>query len=471
MQEKDEKLISIIAEESGNNEYIAQLIQIVSTFSGKQLADELLSYHANDIADLLPLLTKEQRKTIYSVLSDEDLSDIFSYLEDPAPFVEELSSEKAADIIEEMDSGDAVDLLEELNEEKKQELIELLDEEAAQDVALITGYEDDEIGSKMTTDYAQIYCDMSIKAGMRKVIADAADTENITTIFVTDKNDCYMGAIRLRDLVIARAGEQLNNIIISEFPHLNATDKIADVLEDIKEYAEHSLPVLDADNRLIGALTSEDVMEAVDEDLTDDYARLAGLSDTDEDEKGAVKSIFSGVVNRLPWLIVLLVLDIFIGAYIGVFEAVVVGLPFIVSFQQLISAMCGNTGTQTLAVTVRALSDDDLSGKKQRQFVLKELKAGFLIGLIMGIATAAVVCVFALITQQGSLDLCLKISFAVGFSMLTSTTVSSLTSCLIPITLNKLKIDPAVASGPLITTLNDLIAITLYYGTALILIL
>ena len=447
-----------------NGAFQEEIIQIVRS-NPQNLAELLYDYHDYDIAQILPLLTKKERKIIYSALSDEELSDVFTHLENPAEFIEELSDEKVADIIEEMASDDAVDLLEELDEEKQRDLIELLDEETAEEIELITAYDDELIGSLMTNDFISLNREMSVKQAMRSVIKSAGD------IFVTDEQGAYLGAIRLRDLVIARHTTPLEDIIISSFPFVYANAEIKESLQEIKEYSEPTLPVLSADNRLIGALTSADVVEAVDDEMTEDYAKLAGLSEAALEDALEQKNVFSGAIKRLPWLIVLLVLDLFIGAYVGIFEAVVIGLPFLVSFQQLVSGMSGNTGTQTLAVTVKLL-DDDVTGKEKNKFLFKELKIGFLIGLICGVLSAIAVTLYAHFTgATGVFATDLKTGIAVGGAMLISATVASLTGSLIPITLHKLGADPAVASGPLITTLNDLIAITVYYGIALIILL
>jgi magnesium transporter len=324
----------------------------------------------------------------------------------------------------------------------------------------------------MTNDFVCVQNSLSVKQAMRSVISQAGEKDNISTIFVTDESGVYLGAIRLRDLVIARAETPLEEVIIKSFPFLYASAQIEESLWALKEYAEPSLPILNDDNRLIGALTSADTIEALDEELTDDYARLAGLTEEDLEDALEKKQIFSGALKRLPWLIVLLVLDLFIGMYIGIFEAVVIGLPFLVSFQQLVSGMSGNTGTQTLASAINLLSDNADDGKKQREFLFNEFKIGLCIGLITGIISFIAVSLYAYLTSAtGSFLTDLNTGFAVGLAMMLSTTVASVTGALIPITLNKLKVDPAVASGPLITTLNDLIAITVYYGFALLLLL
>ncbi len=442
------------------------LLVIKNSKTADDLRDGLADYHDNDIATVFSILSQEERKKIYSALTNEELSEIFSYLEDPEPFIEEISSDKAADIVESMAADDAVDLLEELDEDKKQEIIDLMDKQSVNDVKLIYKYDEDSVGAMMTTDFVSIDQSFTVKQAMKQIIAQAAETDNILTVFVTE-NKIYKGAFKLKDLVIARSSTPLNDIIVTSFPYLYAEDKISDVLERVKAYSEDCLPVLNSDNQLIGALTSTDIVEAVDDEMRDDYAKLAGLTEETKDDEPIKKSI----VSRLPWLAVLLILDLIIGAYSGIFEAIVIGLPFLVCFQQMISGMGGNVGTQSLAISVRVLSQGDLSRNRLNRLVVKETLVGFFNGLITGILSAIAVFVYCMITNATgkTTDFCVLTGVAVGVSMLTATVISSLTGTVIPIILSKLKADPAVASGPLITTVNDLIAITVYYGFAFLL--
>ena len=444
---------------------IASLIK--SGYDSEKLKELLDDYHDNDIARALPLLTTKERRILYVALGDERLSDVFSYLDDPEPFIDEISDAKAADIVEAMDSDDAADVLNELDEQRKQDIISLMDEDSARDLRLISGYEEDEVGSRMTNDFVSVESSLSVKEAMKKVIDEAAENDNISTVYVTDEKGVYCGAIELRDLFIARSTTPLSDVIATSYPYLYAHEKISDCLERIKSYAEDSLPVLDSDNRLIGALTSADVIEAVDDEMGEDYAKLAGLATKTEDDE----NIRSNMLKRLPWLIILLVLDLFIGAYTGVFEAIVVGVPFLVCFQQMISGMSGNVGTQSLAVSVRILSVGDVDNKKLRKTVFRELTVGFINGLIVGTLSAIAVCIFTFVTKSAGNEFssALTAGLSVGIAMIAATTVSSLTGTLIPIFFYKIKVDPAVASGPLITTVNDLAAITVYYGVAAIL--
>ena len=449
-------------------DFSEELIALVkSDKSIAELKEELSNYHANDIANVLPSLNANERKKLYAALGAEECSDVFSYLDDPDEYINELSAEKAADIVENMDADDAVDLLGELDEEKQKQIIGLMDKDAASDVKLIAQYDEDQIGSAMTTNFISINKGLTVKQSMRAVINQAAENDNISTVYVTEENDVFYGAIDLRDLVIARSNTPLEKIISTSYPYLYASDIISECLEKIKEYAEDSLPVLDSDNRLIGALTSSDVVEAVDDDISEDYAKLAAVDAEPDYDRPVLKS----VAKRLVWLTLLLVLDLFIGAYIGVFEAVIVGLPFLVFFQQMIFGMSGNVGTQSLGVTVRSLSDDQTE-KERRKLIFKETRIGFFGGLITGaLATVAVTayCYFTKAAGEGFAPAALT-GLCVGGALWVAMTACALCGALIPLTLKKLKVDPAVASGPLITTVNDLVSVTVYYCFALLLL-
>lgn len=444
------------------NKIINELLNVLrSGVSDEVLREKLSDYHAGDVADALELLSPEERKRVYSALGEELISDVFSYVEEPDELIEELSPGQAADIIENMDADDAVDVLDELDEDKKREIIALMEEEAAEDVKLISTYDDDQIGSEMTTNFVSISNELSVKQAMREVIKQAADNDNISTVYVTDAGGVFCGAIELRDLVIARSSTPLADIIIGSYPYLYASDKISDCIEKIKDYAEDSLPVLDADNRLIGALTSVGVAGALQSEMNEDYAKLAAVL---PESRGG--SILKSVKKRLPWLILLLVLDLIIGAYTGVFEGVIAGLPFLVFFQQMILGMSGNVGTQSLAVTVKALTGE-ISAKQKLKLISKETQTGLFGGLIIGVISACAVFLYCLATKTaGGVSGALLTALCVGAALVIAMTACALTGTVFPIILKKFKADPAVASGPLITTVNDLVSVTVYYSLA-----
>lgn len=447
---------------------VEEIVSVIRSNSDKkELIEKLNDYHANDIAQSLEYLTCAERLSLYEILGDEWVSEILAYVEEPKQYVDELGVEKLADIINEMDSDDAADLLEKIDDSVKEKLRPNLDDDVKADIQLINSYDEDEIGSLITTNYICISKTLNIRNAMHELIKQAGDNDNISTIYVTDENGKFSGAIDLKDLIIARQNDELDSIIIYSYPYLLANEKISDSIEKIKDYAEDSLPVLNNNNEIIGIITAQDVVEAVDDEMGEDYAKLAGLTaeeDLNETTKESIK-------KRLPWLVILLVLGMVVSSVVGAFEGVVAILPIVICFQSLILDMAGNVGTQSLAVTIRVLMDEELGAKEKIKLVLKETKVGFSNGLLLGALAVVFLGLYVYLFKGYDVTHAFLISFCVGVSLLLAMIVSSLVGTLVPMLFKKIKVDPAVASGPLITTVNDLVAVVIYYGLAWVLLI
>ncbi|MBR2751923.1 MAG: magnesium transporter [Clostridiales bacterium] len=442
------------------------IVEIVKLIRGnktaKELREALEDYHDSDIADAIELITKEERQKVYRILGAEKVSDIFAYLEDPEEFIAELDIEKAARIIENMDADDAVDVLEEVDEETQKKIISLMDDESSRDIQLIQSYEEDEIGSKMTTNFVNISNKLTIKQAMKELIRQADDNDNISTIYVTDRENKFYGVIDLKDLIKARAEVPLEDLIITSYPYVLDHEKIDDSIEKIKDYAEDSIPVLNEAGNVLGVITSQDIIEVVDDELGEDYARLAGLT-AEEDLK---ETLGQSMKKRLPWLVTLLLLGLVVSTVVGLFEAVVAELAIVVCFQSLILDMAGNVGTQSLAVTIRVLMDEQLKTSEKVKFVFKEMRVGFFNGLLLGSLAFLGIGLYVMLFKHYPTGFSFAVAACVGGSLWLAMIVSSMVGTLVPMFFHKIKVDPAVASGPLITTVNDLVAVVTYYGCA-----
>lgn len=435
--------------------------------SGAQLAQQLDDYHEKDIAAALEQLDQQHRLLVYHALGAERLSEVFAYLNDAGKYLRELPVKSAASILQEMDADDAVDALETVPPDTRKDLLEQMDSEAKADVRLICSYDEDEIGSQMTTNFILIDRQLTVKQAMRALIAQAEENDNISTIYVSGENGVFCGAIDLKDLIIARENDELEDIISTSYPYVTDHEKIENCIETIKDYAEDSLPVLTDSGELIGILTAQDIVEAVDDEMGEDYAKLAGLTaEEDLHEKTS-----TSIKKRLPWLIILLFLGMAVSSVVGVFETVVAVLPIVMCFQSLILDMAGNVGTQSLAVTIRVLVDETLTAKQKFNLVLKEMKVGFLNGLFLGILSFVFIGLYICVLKHYPMGHSFLISGCVGFSLMVAMVISSMVGTLIPMFFHKIKIDPAVASGPLITTVNDLVAVVTYYGLAWLLLI
>lgn len=449
-------------------DFVRELVELVrNTESEEEIAEQLVNYHDNDIASALDELNSYERRRLYVMLGVERVSEVFAYLDDVGKYLDELELEKAADIIENMDADDAVDVLEEVDEETRKQLIELIDEESKEDIALIRSYDEDEIGSIMTTNYIEIDRKLTIKQAMRGLIAQAEENDNITTIYVKDEDNTFYGAINLKDLIIARNYVELESIISQSYPYVRDHEMISDCIERLKDYAEDSIPVLNEANELIGVITAQDIVEVVDDEMGEDYAMLAGMTEEAELEE----SVGESIKKRLPWLMILLALSLCVSTITGLFESVISQLAIIVSFQSLILGMSGNVGTQSLAVTIRVLIDEKLEMKEKVGMMFREMRIGFCNGLILGLLSFAFIGAYVWLFKGKPPEYAFAISACVGIALMLAMTISSLVGTVVPIFFHEIKVDPAVASGPLITTVNDLVAVVTYYGLAWLLLI
>lgn len=445
-------------------EEIAALVH--SNLTPRAVGEQLLDYHANDIATALETMGAVDRKRLFLALTPETLSDVFEYVDDverTVSYLNELGITKRAETLEHMDSDRIAALLLPLEPQQRADLLALMDESIKREIAIISTFSEDEIGSRMSTNYIVIHDELTVRQAMKSVIAQAAQNDNISTIYVLDRGDSYCGAIDLTDLIIAREADALEGLITSSFPYVYGWEPIDACIEKLKDYSEASIPILDDDNHLLGVLTSQDLIQLVDDELGEDYAKLAGLTA----EEDLNEPVLASIKKRLPWLIVLLVLGLAVSSVVGVFETVVQRLTLVICFQSLILDMSGNVGTQSLAVTIRVLMDENLTARQRLALVGKEMRVGFVNGLLLGLLSFACIGGYIWLFKSGySAQFAFAVSGCIGVALVLAMVISSLTGTVIPILFKKAKIDPAVASGPLITTVNDLIAVVAYYGLA-----
>ncbi|NCB92690.1 MAG: magnesium transporter [Clostridia bacterium] len=448
--------------------YEEELVRVIKSSSADdEIREQLDNYHENDIAGTLELLSVEERKKLYRILGAEKVSEIFTYLDDVGKYIGELALESAADIIENMDSDDAVDVLEEVDDTVREQLISLMDEDSKRDIDLIRSYDDDEIGSKMTTNFIEIKKNLSVKQAMKELISQAEENDNIMTIYVCDEKGKFYGALELKDLIVARDYTNLEPLISTSYPYVRDHETISECIDRIKDYAEDSIPILSDSHEILGVITAQDIVEVVDDEMGDDYAKLAGLTA----EEDLHETLPESMKKRMPWLIALLFLGMGVSSVVGMFETVVSQVALIVCFQSLILDMAGNVGTQSLAVTIRVLMDENLKAKQKIQLVLKEMRVGFSNGILLGALSFLFIGLYIYFLKGKTMLYAFAISGCVGIALMAAMVISSFVGTIVPMFFHKIKIDPAVASGPLITTVNDLVAVVTYYGLAWVLLI
>lgn len=420
----------------------------------------LKTLHGYDLANLYNSLSESEQQEMFNQLSNEDRAELLTYIvpSEASEILESLEATEVTDIIELMEPDDVVDIVEESDSDKVETWIEGLDDEDREDIQALIDYDEDEAGSIMTSNIILLKPEQDVKQAMKILVKEAPDAESIQTMFVTDKNGIFLGVVPLKKLIKAKSPmriEELYETSVSVFD----SDDVDDVTNAIQEEGIYQMPVVSEDHRLLGMITLDDALDVYEEEAIEDVQKLAGLNES----YGA--SLLKSALSRLPWLVLLLVLNLVIASIMSRFEGLLSAYTIIIVFQPPLLDMCGNFGTQTLSTSLVLLNIED--EKNYLVHAKEEFKSSILIGSIMGsvgiIFTTIIISINHSLEQNGFL-----FAMAVGISMFFSLVFSNLIATFLPKSLEKIGIDPANASGPLLTTLIDVFSILIYYGTTLL---
>lgn len=425
----------------------------------KKLVTELLSnMHAKDIADELANLDDSEVNLLISLLDEDEKIEVFSYLplDLQALFLLNNPLEEQVEIIENLEPDDARDILLTIELDNRKTIISKLDDEAK--VLELVHYDEDEAGSYMNNLFVQININLSIKEATKQVINDAGKINDINMIYIVNNDNQYVGAISLIALIKAKPSDQLKDLLKTE-ETFSDVENVYKLAEHIKYYQLKEVAITNNDNKLIGVVTSDDILDLLADDFEDDFESLMALPDSSDSD-----SIMKTAFARIPWLSILLVIGIPIAFLTSYFEEVIAGAVILAMFQPLILDSGGNVGTQTLAVSLITIDDRD------NIFIsngIKEIISGFITSVIMALSTFIITYIVAVILKNNDP---LIMSLIISLSILVSIVIGSVLGFLVPLMLKKFKIDPVAASGPLITTIIDVCSLVFYFGLATILL-
>ena len=326
----------------------------------------------------------------------------------------------------------------------------------------------DTVAEVASDNYVALPISLGVREAMTELVARAARCDNISLIYALDTNGRLVGGIPLASLIVARAGDPLPSLVVSPVPSIPIDTPIDECTERLGSLEYDSVALTDQRGRLVGVLGARELAALSIDELGDDYARLGGVDGEEEPRETVVQSL----ARRLPWLFLLFFLGFFISGVIGAFEAIVAELSVVVAFQSLILGMAGNVGTQSLTVTVRRLGGGGAVGSREAlRLVLREARIALAIALTIGAVSLAVVWLYLFALRGESGERAAGIALCTSIALGSSIVISGISGCTIPILLERMGADPAVASGPFITTLNDLLAVVIYYGLASLMLL
>ncbi len=434
-----------------------QLRNLLMEENTEGFREKFLEMHPYDQAVFFRDQPYEERLRIYTYLSPLEMSNIMENidLEEAEKFITEMDPQFATMVFAEMAVDDAVDILQELSKDEVASFLAIMDKDAGDEIKALLHYEEKTAGSIMTTEYISIIESQSVGETLQQMKEKAPAAETIYYTYVLDEQKRLVGVLSLRNLIIANEDETIRDIMTENVVSVSVGRDQEEIAQMMRDYDFLALPVVDFQNHLMGIITVDDILDVMDEEASDDYSKFAALSGTGTKERDP--SPIQSAKKRLPWLIILLFLGMMTASLIGSFVETLDQIPIVAIFIPLIAGMAGNAGTQSLAVAVRGIAVGNYGTENRIKLIVKEITTGLLVG-----ASCGIVVTLLIFFWKGNLFL----GLLVGIAILATLTVATLSGAIIPLIMEKLNIDPAVASGPFITTLNDLTSILIYFGMA-----
>ncbi len=434
-------------------EFIEDIIVAIEKEDRSFLIRHMKSLHPADIAEVLDIVNLYEAQFIYKLLDEEVASDVLIEIDEDTreKFLESFSTEEIAESLENMQSDDAADVIQELSESQQEEVLEAIkDEDQTSEITTLLNYEEDSAGGVMDLDFVAATWSWTVKKTLQNLREQVDNVDQVYTIYVVDDNKKLMGTLSLKRFLYASDETLIKDIFQDEPISVNVDEPAEKVASIMEKYDLVAIPVIDKNKVLLGRITIDDAVDVIKEEAEKDYQMASGISEKVESSD----SVFVISRARLPWLLIGLLGGI-LGAYvIGMYEIEIDKFPIMASFIPLILAMGGNVGVQSSAIIVQSLANNSLDFDSIAKKLLKEL----LIALFNGLICALITLIFCYLTENN-----LKLSYTIGLSILAVFTYAGLFGTFVPLILNKYKIDPALATGPFITTTNDVIGLLIYF--------
>ena len=444
-----------------SKELIDNISDLILNKNNKEIKKIVKTLHYADLAELINELKFDESLYLLKLIDSDKTSDVLTELDDDLRerVLKEFSEKEIAGEIKELDSDDAVDILSELSEEKKEKVISLIkDENITENIRELLNYDEDTAGGLMAKELISVNENWSVLKCLREIRKQAKDITRVHSIYVLNKKEELIGRLSLKDLIMSPSKKKIKQIYIPKVDYVNVNDSGEDVAKLMRKYDLEAIPVINDDRQLLGRITIDDIVDFIKDEAEEDYLLAAGVSNDVE----ADDSIFELSKARLPWLILGLFGGLGSVFILESFEEIMASesLRALFFYTPLIAAMAGNVGVQSSAIVVQGLANDLIKGS-----VLKRLVKEVSLTVLNGIILSLLIIGFGQIVNQP-----IEMSLTISVSMIFVIIVAALIGTAVPIILDKLDIDPAIATGPFITTGNDVIGILLFFYTAKIIL-
>lgn len=436
---------------------LQEILEAIKNEDAHALRTFLEEIHPFDMAQAL-LQMDEDERVLFRKLTDEELADLIEELdyEEQQSLLKKMGPARGIRIIEKMAPDDAADYLGELDEEERTEIIAKLRPDFAEDINQLLNYPENSAGGLMTTEFFVLYAHDTVEKTIERLRQLAPDAESAYYLYVVDDHHQLYGVVSIRELIVSQPQTKIEEIMSERVVSVPVDMDQEEVARTMSNYGFLAVPVVKG-NRMVGVITVDDAMEVMEEEASEDMMKFGGITGPEAGMQDLSVSAVKSAMGRIPWLVGLLGVGIMAGNIISHYEETLSAVVVLAMFIPMMAGMAGNTGTQSLAVVVRGLTMGQFKGKDVWRLIRREAAVGFLIGVVNGLLISIIAAVW-----HDSLIL----GFVIGLSLWITMFFATLAGTIVPLIMSKLKIDPAVASGPFITTLNDLVGLTIYFSVA-----
>ena len=433
-----------------------------------KVRDELLKYNEADIAEMFEEMLEdpgilESTVVIYRLLPKDISVEVFSYLpsDDQLKIVDGITDAELSYIVQELDFDDKIDILEELPANLVDKILEKTPKDERRLINTFLNYPDTCAGSLMTPDYISLQKEMTVAEAMAYIKKEGMDAETIYTCYVKDTGRKLIGIVSLSTLVVSDDNLKIMDIMHTDYVWINVYEDQEEVAEQFKKYGFLAIPVVDNEHRLVGIITVDDILEVIEEENTEDIERMAGIIDWEDSDKEYLDmSVWQHAINRLPWLLILMVAYILTGMIITSFEAKLSEIICLVAYMHMLMGTGGNTGSQAATLIIRGLAMDEVEPSDALRILWKEVRIGAVIGLILSAFNFVRVCWFDGNGPMIALTVCCAMLFIVIFAKILGS--------MIPLLVKKVNLDPALIANPAISSISDAVALSIYFAMAAI---
>ena len=436
---------------------IEEIKNLLENKKFNKLKNELKEINAADIPAILEELDKENVIKLFRILSKEQAGETFTYMEPDMQekLIQDLTDAELKNVMDELFMDDTVDLIEEMPANVVKRILKAVNKEDRKIINELLQYPEDSAGSIMTTEFVDLKETMTVEKALQRIRDIGLDSETIYNCYVLNKNRVLLGIVNIKEILISKPGTIIKDLMATNIISVNTTEDQEEVTKVFDKYDYFALPVVDNENRLVGIVTMDDAINVIQEEVSEDFEKMAAISPNEESYFET--SVIKHSKNRIVWLLIMMLSSAISGGIITHYEEAFAAIPLLVSFIPMIMGTGGNCGTQSSTLIIRGLATDEIELKDVFKALWKEVRVSLLVGVVLAIVNG----IRVLIQYQE-----IQLAIVIGITLIATVLLAKALGCLLPLLAKKLKLDPAIMASPLITTLVDIFSILVYFQIA-----